>query len=59
MVCSCKSLKYLELSKFNTENVIDMENMFRDCYSLININLSDFNTQNVINIKSMFVIVNL
>ena len=37
--------KNLELSKFNTENVINMGNMLRDCHYLININLSNFNTQ--------------
>ena len=42
------SLKNLNLSNFNTNNVTDMGYMFYKCSSLTNLNLSNFNTNNVI-----------
>jgi len=50
----CKSLVNIDLSNFNTQNVINIACMFNKCKSLININLSNFNTQNVKNIGGMF-----
>ena len=47
MFNGCNSLKYLNLSNFNTQNVTDMSSMFLECRSLVNLNLSNFNTQNV------------
>ena len=47
MFCNCCSLISLNLSNFNTNNVIDMSWMFRGCKSLTNINLSNFNTNKV------------
>ena len=44
----------VNLSYFNTQNVIDMSCMFNNCNSLINLDLSNFNTQNVTNMESMF-----
>jgi surface protein len=41
------SLKSLDLSSFNTNNVNDMSFMFFNCSSLISLNLSSFNTNNV------------
>jgi len=38
----------------NTENVIDMANMFNDCYALTSLDLSSFNTERVINMFYMF-----
>ena len=40
----CSSLKYLDLSDFNTKKVTNMSRMFDQCESLISLNLSNFNT---------------
>jgi len=45
MFNGCSSLKEINLSKFNTQNVTDMSWMFYGCSSLKEINLSNFNTQ--------------
>ena len=51
----CNELKYLDLSNFNTSNVIDMESMFQKCRSLKEIKgINNFNTINVNNMKQMF-----
>ena len=44
----------IDLSSFNTQNVINMSFMFSVCSNLINIDLSSFNTQNVTNMTGMF-----
>ena len=48
MFYKCKSLKNINLSNFNFNNVIDMHEMFAWCTSLSNIDLSNFNANNVI-----------
>ena len=50
----CTSLTSINLSNFNTNNVIDMNSMFYRCSSLTNINLSNFNTNNVVDMGGMF-----
>jgi len=54
MFDGCKSLTNIDLSNFNTQNVINMVSMFSWCNSLKNIDLSNFNTQNVTNMNFMF-----
>ena len=54
MFSGCDSLTNLNLSNFNTQNVINMRYMFYYCNSLTNLNLSNFNTQNVTNMNYMF-----
>ena len=54
MFGGCSSLKELNLSKFNTNNVNNMEGMFYECSSLKELNLSNFNTNNVTDMRSMF-----
>ena len=54
MFSECSSLKELNLSNFNTDNVTDMSWMFCGCSSLKELNLSNFNTNNVIYMGSMF-----
>ncbi|MDD3414126.1 MAG: BspA family leucine-rich repeat surface protein, partial [Lachnospiraceae bacterium] len=44
----------IDLSDFDTTNVINMSSMFNNCFSLKEINLSNFNTSNVTNMKMMF-----
>ena len=51
---NCYSLKNLNLSNFNTQNVTNMIDMFSGCNSLTNLNLSNFNTHNVTNMEFMF-----
>ena len=54
MFNGCSSLKELNLSNFNTNNVLDMSCMFEGCSSLKELNLCNFNTNNVAMIGSMF-----
>ena len=53
MFSECSSLKELNLSNFNTNNVTIMRSMFYGCSSLKELNLSNFNN-NVTNMKYMF-----
>ena len=54
MFFGCSSLKELNLSNFNTNNVTDMNCMFFQCKSLNELNISNFNTNNVTNMSGMF-----
>ena len=58
MFSECSSLKNINISNFNTNNVNNMRGMFNRCSSLTNINLSNFNTNNVKYMSSMFYGVN-
>ena len=44
MFSGCNSLKNINLSNFNTQNVTDMSAIFYACDSLMDVNLSNFNT---------------
>ena len=50
----CKCLTSLNLSSFNTNNVIDMSYMFSGCSSLTNLDVSNFKTDNVTDMSYMF-----
>ena len=54
MFCNCSSLKEIDLSSFNTNQVTDMSSMFEGCSSLEKLNLSSFNTKQVTNMEKMF-----
>lgn len=54
MFSGCSSLNSLDLSNFNTENVVIMDYMFCDCSSLSSLDISSFKTQNVLSISYMF-----
>ena len=54
MFNDCSSLKELNLSSFNTNQVTNMSWMFSDCSSLKELNLSSFNTNRVTNMSWMF-----
>ena len=54
MFSGCSSLKYINLSNFNTQSVTNMSYTFSGCSSLKNINLSSFNTQSVTDMSFMF-----
>jgi len=51
---SCYNIFEIDLSNFDTSQVINMESMFSDCSSLYSLRLSNFNTSKVNNMKSMF-----
>ena len=50
----CCHLENLNLSNFNTQNVINIQGMFGYCESLKNLNLANFITQNVKITNCMF-----
>ena len=54
MFSYCSSLTDLNLSNFNTQNIINMSSILSHCSSLTNLDLSNFNTQNVCDMSSMF-----
>ena len=54
MFCGCSSLKELNLSNFNINNVTNISIMFCGCSSLKELNLSNFNIDKVTNIRAMF-----
>ena len=54
MFYGCVSLKEINLSNFNTDNVTNMEEMFYGCESLEEINLSNFNINNEASLENMF-----
>ena len=54
MFAFCKTLTSLDLSNFNTKDVINMSYMFWNCKSLTSLNLSNCNTKNVITMRQMF-----
>ena len=54
MFYHCENIIEIDFSKFNTENVTDMQWMFGYCSGLKELNLEFFNTQNVTNMQAMF-----
>ena len=52
---NCKSLEELDVSSFNTRNVINMSLMFAGCSSLTSLDVSGFNTEKVTCMSCMFV----
>ena len=51
---ACRKLTTLDLSRFNTKNVVDMGSMFFECENLMSLNVSNFNTSKVTNMDYMF-----
>ena len=54
MFAVCESLKKINISNFNTEEVKSMNGMFAGCESLKKINISNFNTEKVEDMSAMF-----
>ena len=54
MFYGCQSLNSIDLSKFVTTKVTDMNEMFEKCHKLISLDLSNFNTRNVKIMSNMF-----
>ena len=50
----CKSLTTLDVSNWDTSNVIDMYYMFYNCNSLKTLDVSKWDTSNVTNMHNMF-----
>ena len=50
----CEIINSIDLSSFNTSEVINMSYMFFNCYNLTSINFGSFNTTNVREMSSMF-----
>ena len=50
----CSDLRSVDLSGFDTRNVINMQGMFSGCSELIELNLSSFDIKNVEDMSSMF-----
>ena len=50
----CKSLKSVDISSFNTQNVTNMSFIFFDCVALESIDLPNFGNQNIIQMDRMF-----
>ena len=54
MFSCCHSLKKLDLSSFNTDNVVNMDHMFEYCINLKKLNSKNFNATKVANSYNMF-----
>ena len=54
MFNNCNSLISLDVSKFDTKNVQDMDSMFCNCQSIRNLDVSKFNTSKVKSMQNMF-----
>lgn len=55
----CSNLATLDLSNFDTSNVIDMSSMFYGCNNLTKLDVSNFDTSNVEDMNSMFCFCNI
>ena len=54
MFCDCDNIVSIDLSSFNSENIIKMNSMFSRCGNLKNINFSSFDTGRVTDMSCMF-----
>ena len=54
MFSGCSGLTSLDLSSFDTSNVVNMSEMFSSCSSLEELDVSSFNTSSVTNMSYMF-----
>ena len=50
----CPSLSSLDVSDWNTSNVVDMSSMFEGCFSLTTLDVSNWDTSNVTTMAQMF-----
>lgn len=50
----CINITYIDLSDFDSSNVVNMRNMFYLCTNLESVNLKGLNTENVVNTNQMF-----
>ena len=59
LFCACSNITEIDLSKFNSSQVINMRGMFDSCMSLTSIDLSNLDTSKVTTMRSMFWCCNL
>ena len=50
----CESITSIDISKFKTKNLEDMQDMLSFCNNLLSINLSNFDTSKVTNMRGIF-----
>ncbi len=50
----CNPIEFIDVSNFDTSNVIDMSYMFNGCGNLTSLDISNFDTKNVTDMNSMF-----
>ena len=50
----CRRMENIDVSKFDTSNVVNMSQMFSNCTCLTNLDLSHFNTSKVTDMSAMF-----
>ena len=51
---NCISLTSIDMSNFQSQNIITIDGMFKNCKNLTFFNMSSFNTENVISMKNLF-----
>ena len=54
MFWGCTNLKEIDLTNFDTKNVIEMNRMFSSCYSLVELDLTSLDTSKVTDMVAMF-----
>ena len=54
MFYNCIHLSFVNISGFDTSNVIDMNHMFYNCFLINSLDLSNFNLTEVKNLNNMF-----
>ena len=54
MFNGCQNLESINISSFDTSNVININKMFYLCKSLCDLNISHFNLKNVKSMKKLF-----
>ncbi len=54
MFYDCTSITWLDLSNWNTSNVISMQAMFYQCSGLVELNIKNWDTNNVTDMSFMF-----
>ena len=54
MFSYCQQLTNINISSFNTSNVLNVSRMFNGCSKLLDLNLSNFDTSKVTNMSGMF-----
>ena len=57
MFCESYYITEIDLSKFYTEKVDNMANMFKYCYNLEKINFGNMDTSKVTNMEGLFFLV--
>ena len=59
MFCSCESLASLDVSHFDTSQVVNMSGMFWYCENMKSLDVSHFDTSQVTDMSGMFITVKI